>query len=153
MEKGKRNGVSYYRSIYVTLVALNDAMLKARRPMEITNTLQAIAAVSAPTPRFSPSLAPDEAKQQAIVLRALSDPTRLRIINLLSKYGGIIAVNEMETCFSLAQPTLSHHLKILREVGLVDCHKKGLYAYYYVVHAMLQRAKIIVESLTYNVEE
>jgi ArsR family transcriptional regulator len=121
----------------------------ARR--EITDELQHRAA-SAPSgvglaPKFVPTLTEDEAVRQARLLKALADPTRLRLLNLLSRYEGDVCVFELVESFTLEQPTISHHLRILRDAGLVDCRKKGLWAYYYVRREALTRAQDIIENL------
>src|SRR5712672_1444869 len=91
-------------------------------------------------PKFAPTLTEDEAVGQARLLKALADPTRLRILSLLSRYEGEVCVFEIVESFTLEQPTISHHLRILRDAGLVDCRKKGLWAYYYVRHVRIQQA-------------
>ena len=83
-----------------------------------------------------------------VVLKALADPTRLRILSLLSRYEGEVCVFEIVESFTLEQPTISHHLRILRDAGLVDCRKKGLWAYYYVRREALARAGEVITSLT-----
>jgi ArsR family transcriptional regulator, arsenate/arsenite/antimonite-responsive transcriptional repressor len=118
--------------------------MEAYRPQDMT-VLQALEPVKAP--RFMPDLTQAEAKQQANMLKALSDPTRLRILNLLSQHGGEVCVFDMVDCFPLEQATISHHLRILREVGLVDCRKRGTWAYYYVRLEALARARDIIEYL------
>lgn len=97
--------------------------------------------------RFSPTLSEDDASQQARLLKALADQTRLRILSLLSRYEGEACVFEIVEAFPLEQPTISHHLRILRDAGLVDCRKKGLWAYYYVKREALRRACDIIEQL------
>ena len=99
------------------------------------------------TPKFSPTLAEEEAVTQARLLKALADPTRLRILSLLSRYEGEVCVFEIVESFTLEQPTISHHLRILRDAGLVDCRKKGLCAYYYVRREALNRAQEIIGGL------
>ncbi len=98
-------------------------------------------------PKFMPTLAEDEAVVQARLLKALADPTRLRILSLLSRYEGEVCVFEIVESFTLEQPTISHHLRILRDAGLVDCRKKGLWAYYYVRREALNRAQEIIGRL------
>jgi ArsR family transcriptional regulator len=92
------------------------------------------------TEPFPPPLAEEEAKKQARLLKALADPTRLRILSLLSRYEGEACVFEIVESFTLEQPTISHHLRILRDAGLVDCRKKGLWVYYYVCGDALRQA-------------
>jgi ArsR family transcriptional regulator len=98
-------------------------------------------------PKFAPTLTEDEAVSQARLLKALADPTRLRILNLLSRHEGEVCVFEIVESFTLEQPTISHHLRILRDAGLVDCRKKGLWAYYYVRREALKRAQEIIDGL------
>jgi ArsR family transcriptional regulator, arsenate/arsenite/antimonite-responsive transcriptional repressor len=98
-------------------------------------------------PKFVPTLTEDEAVMQARLLKALADPTRLRILSLLSRYEGEVCVFEIVESFTLEQPTISHHLRILRDAGLVDCRKKGLWAYYYVRREALTRAQEVINSL------
>ncbi len=98
-------------------------------------------------PKFAPALTEDEAVTQARLLKALADPTRLRILSLLSRHEGEVCVFEIVESFTLEQPTISHHLRILRDAGLVDCRKKGLWAYYYVRREALSRAQEIINAL------
>lgn len=98
-------------------------------------------------PKFSPALNEDDAVSQARLLKALADPTRLRILSLLSRHEGEVCVFEIVESFTLEQPTISHHLRLLRDSGLVDCRKKGLWAYYYVRREALARAREVINSL------
>ncbi len=98
-------------------------------------------------PKFAPALNEDEAVTQARLLKALADPTRLRILSLLSRHEGEVCVFEIVESFTLEQPTISHHLRILRDAGLVDCRKKGLWAYYYVRRDALNRAREVINEL------
>lgn len=98
-------------------------------------------------PKFAPTLTEDDAVGQARLLKALADPTRLRILSLLSRHEGEVCVFEIVESFTLEQPTISHHLRILRDAGLVDCRKKGLWAYYYVRREALTRAGDVISSL------
>ena len=98
-------------------------------------------------PKFAPTLTEDDAVGQARLLKALADPTRLRILSLLSRHEGEVCVFEIVESFTLEQPTISHHLRILRDAGLVDCRKKGLWAYYYVRREALARAQEVINSL------
>jgi ArsR family transcriptional regulator, arsenate/arsenite/antimonite-responsive transcriptional repressor len=98
-------------------------------------------------PTFTLSLSEEDARIQARLLQALSDPTRLGIISLLSRHGGNISVFEIVECFLLEQPTISHHLRILRDAGIIDFHKRGLSCFYYLKPDMLHKAvKAIQEA-------
>ena len=81
----------------------------------------------------APARAPMRASEAAdfrAVLRALADDTRLRIVSLLAASSGPVCVCEIEARFDLSQPTISHHLKILRQAGLVSADKRGTWVYY-----------------------
>ncbi|HLI05325.1 MAG TPA: metalloregulator ArsR/SmtB family transcription factor [Ktedonobacteraceae bacterium] len=99
------------------------------------------------TSRFRPDLSETDALTQAFLLKALANPTRLRILNLLTRYEGVVSVFDIVENFPLEQPTISHHLRILRDAGLIDYEKKGLWAYYYVRRDALQRAQDIIKNL------
>jgi ArsR family transcriptional regulator len=75
----------------------------------------------------------DETRTSALVarLKALADPTRLRMLELLARNDAPICVCEITPQFELHQPTISHHLRLLREAGLVDCERRGVWAYYW----------------------
>lgn len=65
-------------------------------------------------------------------LKALADPTRLRMLELLASQPRPLCVCDITAQFALHQPTISHHLGILRRTGLIDCEKRGVWAFYWV---------------------
>jgi DNA-binding transcriptional ArsR family regulator len=69
--------------------------------------------------------------QLATRLKALGDPTRLRMLDLLAQQPAPLCVCDLTPQFSQNQPTISHHLKLLREAGLIDTEKQGIWAYYW----------------------
>jgi ArsR family transcriptional regulator, arsenate/arsenite/antimonite-responsive transcriptional repressor len=73
-----------------------------------------------------------ERDQLAAQFKALADPTRVAIINSLSATDEVCVCNLTEA-FELSQPTISHHLKVLREAGLVESTRRGTWAYYRLV--------------------
>ena len=77
-------------------------------------------------------LAVHERDQLAAQFKALADPTRVAIINCLSAEDEVCVCN-LNQAFDLSQPTISHHLKILREAGLVTATRRGTWAYYRLV--------------------
>ena len=83
-----------------------------------------------------PVVHPDVERAQAIrladVAKALGDPIRLQLVDVLRKHAGKVCVCELVPLFDISQPTLSHHLKKLRDAGIVDSERQGLWAYYYV---------------------
>ena len=70
-------------------------------------------------------------EQDARLLKALADETRLGIVLQLRECGEVCQC-DFVACCTVAQPTVSHHLKVLRDVGVVDSERRGLWAYYYV---------------------
>ena len=83
-------------------------------------------------PLVHPAVTRSEAERIAQVARALSDPIRVQLVDVLRKHAGKVCVCELTPLFDVSQPTVSHHLKVLREAGLVDVERRGLWAYYYV---------------------
>lgn len=79
-----------------------------------------------------PDIGRTAAERIAEVAKALGDPIRLQLVDLLRKHAGKVCVCELTPLFEVGQPTISHHLKVLREAGLVDSERRGLWAYYYV---------------------
>jgi ArsR family transcriptional regulator len=69
----------------------------------------------------------------AVVAKALGDPVRVQLVDVLRKHAGKVCVCELVPLFDLSQPTVSHHLKVLRDAGLVDSERRGLWAYYFVL--------------------
>ena len=88
-----------------------------------------------------------EADQLAAMFKALGHPVRLQIVELLGRYGGQVCVCDVESQFDLSQPTISHHLRILREAGLVAAEQRGQWAFYHVRPAALERLRGVVDSL------
>jgi ArsR family transcriptional regulator, arsenate/arsenite/antimonite-responsive transcriptional repressor len=72
-----------------------------------------------------------QAEQVAPLLKALADPVRLRLMSLVASHpGGEACVCDLNEAFDLSQPTISHHLKVLHEVGLLAREKRGVWVYY-----------------------
>ncbi len=82
-------------------------------------------------PITAPGLTKDEAETMAIRLKALSDPARLRLISLIAS-NGEMCVCDLTEPLGLSQPTVSHHLKVLSNAGLVHREKRGKWAYFSV---------------------
>ena len=74
-----------------------------------------------------------QAERLAVIAKALGDPVRLQLVDVLRKHAGKVCVCELVPLFDLSQPTVSHHLKVLRDAGIVDSERRGLWAYYYVL--------------------
>lgn len=107
--------------------------------------------LSAPTPANRSQIAglAEGSGTEALAerLKALADPTRLRMLALLAEHTEPLCVCEITPLFELHQPTISHHLRLLREAGLADCERRGTWAYYWATEAG-QRALSLVAALT-----
>jgi ArsR family transcriptional regulator len=87
-------------------------------------------------PCCEPVVYPDiervQAERIAEVAKALGDPVRMQLVDVLRKHAGKVCVCELVPLFDLSQSTVSHHLKKLRDAGIVGSERRGLWAYYYV---------------------
>src|SRR5919106_6842442 len=83
-------------------------------------------------PVVYPDVERDQALRMAAIAKALGDPVRLQLVDVLRKHAGKVCVCELIPLFDVGQPTISHHLKVLRDAGIVDSERRGLWAYYYV---------------------
>lgn len=92
----------------------------------------------APRARTRPRLDATSASSHARLLKALADETRLRILDLVASVGDDLCACEIEAFFDLSQPTISHHMRILREAGLVVATKRGQWVYYRLAAGALQ---------------
>ncbi|MYT19231.1 metalloregulator ArsR/SmtB family transcription factor [Streptomyces sp. SID7760] len=89
----------------------------------------------------------DQAADLAKVFKALGDPVRLRLLSMIaSRAGGEVCVCELTPAFELSQPTISHHLKLLRQAGLVDSERRGTWVYYRVLPAALERLAAVLTT-------
>ncbi len=81
-----------------------------------------------------------QAVELSKVFKALGDPVRLRLLSMIaSKAGGEVCVCDLTPAFDLSQPTISHHLKLLRQAGLIDCERRGTWVYYWLLPEMTDR--------------
>ena len=79
-----------------------------------------------------PGVSAERAATLAAAAAALADPIRLQIVDVLRSHAGEVCVCELLPLFDVSQPTLSHHLRKLRDAGLVGFVKRGIWSYYYV---------------------
>ena len=68
----------------------------------------------------------------APAFKALGDPVRLRLLSMIAAADGEVCVCDLTGSFEVSGPTISHHLKVLREAGLVDCERRGTWVYYWL---------------------
>ena len=89
-----------------------------------------------------PDVSAAKAERLAGIAKALGDPIRLQLVDVLAKHAGKVCVCELVPLFDLSQPTVSHHLKVLREAGIVGSEREGLWAFYYVQPDALAELKL-----------
>jgi ArsR family transcriptional regulator len=95
--------------------------------------LSPVETVACCSPLTKEPLSPQQSERIAPLLKALADPVRLRLLSLVASHGeGEACVCDLNDAFDLSQPTISHHLKVLHEVGLLERSKRGVWVYYSV---------------------
>ena len=89
----------------------------------------------------------DRAAEFARMFKALGDPVRLRLVSLIASHaGGEACVCELTDGFDLAGPTISHHLKVLREAGLIAGERRGTWVYYRADPAVLAQLSAVLST-------
>jgi ArsR family transcriptional regulator len=94
-----------------------------------------------------PPLGPDAADGLAAVFKALADPTRVAIVSRLAS-GESCCVCDLTETFDLSQPTVSHHLRILKEAGLLEAERRGTFAYYRLAPETFERLRGVFAPAT-----
>ena len=79
-----------------------------------------------------PAIGAPQARRLAADLSLLAHPVRLQLLGVLARNGGRVGVADLEAAVPVKQPTVSHHLRLLREAGLVEGERDGVWTYYYV---------------------
>lgn len=109
--------------------------------MNVPTTLTADAACCEPL-----ALGPTRDAEQLIeIVKALGDPVRLQIVDVLKRHGQPVCVCDLQPLFDITQPTLSHHLKRLREAGLVRVERRQQWAFYSLVP---ERMEVLAQWLS-----
>lgn len=92
--------------------------------------------------RCEPAVLPEvdaaEAGRIAVLAKALGDPVRVQLVDVLRRHAGRVCVCELVALFDISQPSVSRHLRVLREAGIVASEKQGLWVYYHVLPAALE---------------
>ena len=102
-----------------------------RRMSKSALTLTPAETLACCSPLDQEPLSADQAARIAPLLKALADPVRLRLLSLVASHqDGEACVCDLNDAFDLSQPTISHHLKVLHDVGLLDRSKRGVWVYY-----------------------
>ncbi len=87
-----------------------------------------------------PAMAAEDAERLAATFKALADPTRVAIVSRLA-CGEDCCVCDLTDAFELSQPTVSHHLRVLRDAGLIEAERRGTWAYYRLVPEAIERLR------------
>jgi ArsR family transcriptional regulator, arsenate/arsenite/antimonite-responsive transcriptional repressor len=106
-------------------------------PMELHPKQKRAAGERCCEPVVYPDVERQQAERMAVLAKAIADPVRLQLVDVLRKHAGKVCVCELVPLFDLSQPTVSHHLKVLRDAGIVDSERQGLWVYYYVLPGAL----------------
>ncbi|MDX6358358.1 MAG: ArsR family transcriptional regulator, arsenate/arsenite/antimonite-responsive transcriptional [Nocardioidaceae bacterium] len=105
----------------------SQVVVPRRRVLELTP----VETVACCSPLMQEPLSGEAAARIAPLLKALADPVRLRLMSMIASHAdGEACVCDLNDAFDLSQPTISHHLKVLHEVGLLDRSKRGVWVYY-----------------------
>ncbi len=102
-------------------------------------------AVPCCSPLADGPLTADWAGDLARMFKSLADPVRLRLLSIVASHpGGEACVCDLSSAFDLTQPTISHHLRVLREAGLLECERRGTWVYYQVVPSALAQLAAVL---------
>lgn len=96
-------------------------------------------------PLASSSLSDDEAEATAELFKALGDPTRVRILNLVARSGGEVCACDLNGPVGLAQPTVSHHLKKLVDAGLLEREQRGKWAFFSLKREAVEKLAAVAD--------
>jgi ArsR family transcriptional regulator, arsenate/arsenite/antimonite-responsive transcriptional repressor len=124
-----------------------EIMLEVRRNDRDQDLDARLAAVTCCAPLAGPSIGPQEAAATAAVFKALADPTRIRLVNMLANSSEPVCVCELNGHFDLGQPTMSHHLKKLVGAGLLKREQRGTWAYYSLEPEALARLADVTKPM------
>jgi ArsR family transcriptional regulator len=106
------------------------------------------------TPLAREPLTADWAGDLARMFKALGDPVRLQLLSRVASHdGGEACVCDLSVGLDLTQPTISHHLKVLRETGLLECERRGTWVYYWVVPSALAQLSAVLGPTDLNADQ
>jgi len=105
----------------------------------------ALEAVACCAPLSAPALTEGEASATAELFKALGDPARVRIVNLIATARGPVCACDFNDVLGLAQPTVSHHLKRLTEAGLLEREQRGKWAYFSLQRDAVEKLAVVAD--------
>jgi ArsR family transcriptional regulator len=98
-------------------------------------------------PLTDEALTAEQAAPLAAMFKAIGDPVRLRLLSMIASCsGGEVCVCDLSEAFDVTGPTISHHLRVLREAGLIDCERRGTWVYYWLVPGVLGRLAGLLDA-------
>jgi ArsR family transcriptional regulator, arsenate/arsenite/antimonite-responsive transcriptional repressor len=111
----------------------------------LKSLLEHPAPVACCAPLAASSLSDEEAEGTARLFKALADPSRIRLVNMLLAADGPVCVCDLTPGTGLSQPTVSHHLKKLLEAGFLRREERGTWAYYSVDHQAMTKLRLVTD--------
>ena len=90
---------------------------------------------------------PEEVGPTVEILKALADPTRLSIVKTLRRHGAPVCICDLLALYRLSQPTISHHMAVLKGAGLVESTKRGLWVHYALRRELPETAERLLEAV------
>ncbi|WP_021594107.1 ArsR/SmtB family transcription factor [Actinomadura welshii] len=115
----------------------------SKQPLPILGPVDTEGACCAPL--VCEPLSENEAAELAPLFKAIADPVRLRLLSLIACHeGGEVCVCDLTAAFDLTAPTISHHLKVLKQAGLIDSERRGTWVYYWLNPGVLERLSTIL---------
>ncbi len=112
--------------------------------VDILMPIDTAEAIACCAPLAAPALSDEEAEATAVLFRALADPARVRLVNILATSGPVCAC-ELQEPLGLSQPTVSHHLKKLTDAGLLEREQRGRWAYFSIDEEAMARLAGVVD--------
>src|SRR2546421_12321048 len=104
-----------------------------------------LVAVTCRTPLAAAPLTGEQAAGLAPMFKALGDPVRLRLLSMIASVAEV-CVCDLTDAFEVSGPTISHHLRVLREAGLVDCERRATWVYYWVKPEALRQLSVLLDT-------
>lgn len=108
----------------------------------MSTTLEPVACCA---PLAAPGLSDEEAEATAELFKALGDPARVRIVNLIATSAAAVCACEFNDSLGLSQPTVSHHLKKLTEAGLLEREQRGKWAYFSLKRDAVEKLAVVAD--------